>query len=312
MIRVGRKDGRDALAIERSHRERVRALSEPDGRTFSKWLVLHLALWAGGIAALFIVEGNLALQLLISALLGSELHAMTVLQHDCGHRSAYRSKAANLWVGRYLAFFIYLPFTTFADLHRWHHASLGNAEKDPDNWFYAGGKWQLFLRECLFMPRFVWLSLTTDLLTAQSRRRVARELAFNTVGMAGVAALFVSIGATDVLLYGILAPMLFLALVYNPISRGYEHFPMASLARTDARRKDLRFNTVTVTSKVIGLLWANINYHVEHHLYPRVPFYRLPELHRLMQHKAYIRSRYPLIRNRAYVEARYPLTTDAA
>ena len=38
----------------------------------------------------------------------------------------------------------------------------------------------------------------------------------------------------------------------------------------------------TVTNRLLGLFWANITYHVEHHSYPRVPFYRLPRLHALL------------------------------
>ena len=30
------------------------------------------------------------------------------------------------------------------------------------------------------------------------------------------------------------------------------------------------------------ILPRNIGYHIEHHWYPSVPFYRLPELHRLL------------------------------
>jgi fatty acid desaturase len=33
----------------------------------------------------------------------------------------------------------------------------------------------------------------------------------------------------------------------------------------------------------------NVNYHLEHHLYPGVPFYNLPELHKaLMQNPTYV------------------------
>ena len=49
-------------------------------------------------------------------------------------------------------------------------------------------------------------------------------------------------------------------------------------------------NPVTVTSRILGVMWANITYHVEHHLYPRVPCHRLPELHALMRGRDYITS----------------------
>jgi fatty acid desaturase len=32
----------------------------------------------------------------------------------------------------------------------------------------------------------------------------------------------------------------------------------------------------------VFLLSKNVNYHLEHHLYPSVPFHRLPELHALL------------------------------
>ncbi|MBM2841879.1 MAG: fatty acid desaturase, partial [Bacteroidetes bacterium] len=33
----------------------------------------------------------------------------------------------------------------------------------------------------------------------------------------------------------------------------------------------------------VSFLMCNINYHLEHHLYPGVPWYNLPKLHRLLQ-----------------------------
>jgi fatty acid desaturase len=30
----------------------------------------------------------------------------------------------------------------------------------------------------------------------------------------------------------------------------------------------------------------NVNFHIEHHFYPSVPFYRLPQLHRTLMSKA--------------------------
>jgi len=37
-----------------------------------------------------------------------------------------------------------------------------------------------------------------------------------------------------------------------------------------------------VTSRVTELAWSNVNYHLEHHLYPEVPFHKLPALRRLL------------------------------
>lgn len=294
MSRVNRKELRLALSVDKSEAARVQSLCEPDALEFNKWLALHLSAWAAGIITIIVLDPNNFILFILSAFLGSQLHALTVLQHDCGHRSAYNSPIANRWVGRLLALLVYLPFTAFTGLHRWHHGWLGDVKKDPDEWFYAGGKAQLLIRECLFVPRFIWLSLSTDMLPKEERRQVAWELAFNTGFALAFSVWMVSVGETELLVFGFALPMAFLAFIFNPVSRGYEHWPLASLPHSDERRFDLRFNTVTVTSKLFGLLWANITYHVEHHMYPRVPCYRLPELHKIMREKTYHRSKFPL------------------
>jgi len=37
------------------------------------------------------------------------------------------------------------------------------------------------------------------------------------------------------------------------------------------------------TNPVLSFLICNINYHIEHHLYPGVPWYNLPKVHNLLQ-----------------------------
>ncbi|MEZ5478666.1 MAG: fatty acid desaturase [Thiolinea sp.] len=47
---------------------------------------------------------------------------------------------------------------------------------------------------------------------------------------------------------------------------------------------DHRLNTRTVLmNPVFNFLYANMNYHIEHHMFPMVPYYRLPELHELIK-----------------------------
>jgi beta-carotene hydroxylase len=286
--------GRVALDLSPANQSLLETLRCPNGWIFSLWTSLHLSVWLLLVLWAKSSDGIL-LGLALSPLIGSQLHALTILQHDCGHGSAYRSASANLWVGRFLAWFIFMPFTTFTYLHKRHHAFLGQPDRDPDEWFYAGGVRRLFLRECLFLPRFVYESLGRRL-PEKIRRQVWRELAFNTVTWLAAIGASVHCGAFGWFLATFLLPTAWLALVINPISRGYEHFPMAELGRERPERLNLSHNTITVTSRVFGLLWANITYHVEHHLYPTVPFYRLPCLYALLRGKDYPREPYPLFR----------------
>jgi fatty acid desaturase len=48
---------------------------------------------------------------------------------------------------------------------------------------------------------------------------------------------------------------------------------------------DHRLNTRTVKMCVVNrFLYWNMNYHVEHHMFPMVPYYRLPDLHEEVKH----------------------------
>ncbi|MBI3672850.1 MAG: fatty acid desaturase [Rhizobiales bacterium] len=48
--------------------------------------------------------------------------------------------------------------------------------------------------------------------------------------------------------------------------------------------RDHRLNTRTVyMNPVFDFLYANMNYHIEHHMFPMVPFYRLAELHQMIK-----------------------------
>jgi fatty acid desaturase len=48
---------------------------------------------------------------------------------------------------------------------------------------------------------------------------------------------------------------------------------------------DHRLNSRTVYMNPISrFIYWNMNYHVEHHMFPKVPFHALPALHRLIKH----------------------------
>ena len=48
---------------------------------------------------------------------------------------------------------------------------------------------------------------------------------------------------------------------------------------------DHRLNTRTVLmNPVTRFIYLNMNYHIEHHMFTMVPYYRLPALHELIKH----------------------------
>ena len=48
---------------------------------------------------------------------------------------------------------------------------------------------------------------------------------------------------------------------------------------------DHRLNTRTVLMNPVSrFIYWNMNYHIEHHMFPMVPYHRLPELHEKIKH----------------------------
>lgn len=83
---------------------------------------------------------------------------------------------------------------------------------------------------------------------------------------------------------GSILPAMFIVLPKfygNPLSQIFNITQHAGLSEDVL---DHRLNTRTfLTNPVFQFLYMNMNYHVAHHMFPMVPFYRLAELHRLMR-----------------------------
>jgi fatty acid desaturase len=81
-----------------------------------------------------------------------------------------------------------------------------------------------------------------------------------------------------------LVPALFIVLPRfygGPLS---QLFNLTQHAGLDEDVYDHRLNTRTVyLNPVFAFLYFNMNYHVEHHMFPMVPYHRLPELHALIK-----------------------------
>jgi len=76
-------------------------------------------------------------------------------------------------------------------------------------------------------------------------------------------------------------------LIGGPRIYGSWHFNMTGLIQhggLDDNVTDHRLNTRTVFMNPISrFIYLNMNYHVEHHMFPAVPYYNLPALHQLLK-----------------------------
>ncbi len=241
----------------------------------------HLSAHGGGIAlcGLWIAMGW-PLWWLLLPVQGVLIVFLFTLEHEATHKTPFASAALNEWVGRIAGFLLVLPFTWFRYFHLAHHRWTNIPGRDPE---LAGDKpdtvrdwvWHVSgIHYWMAQGRLIWDVLRgggdADYLPAGAMARIRHEVGWMVAGYAAILILWP----------GVVWVWVIPVLLCQPVLRLYllaEHGDCPQVA-------NMFENTRTVlTDRVVRFLAWNMPYHTEHHVYPAVPFHRLPALHRLMQ-----------------------------
>lgn len=258
------------------------------------WLALafDLAVIAGVIALNEYFFFNPLVYLFTVLVISSRLHAFAVLMHDCAHQRAFTSKRLNEIVGEPLAWIVLFTREGYRNNHLAHHQNL-NTMQDPD-WmrktsygpFTFPKTKPALAREMLRQISgggFAWfiLSLIRSKVTSDISPTVKRYRLLFYIALFGIC---IATGTLGRLVLYWLVP---LATVFNLL--------MYQRSVSEHHGNMEYDHTYTNTRTILPRWWEafiftphNVNYHMEHHLYPHVPFYNLPLLHRfMMQRPAY-------------------------
>ncbi len=205
------------------------------------------------------------------------------LEHECTHRTPFRSERLNDWVGRIAGFLILNPFEWFRYFHLAHHRYTNLPDQDPE----LEGEKPRTLREWIVhvsgLP--TWRSnisvlaalaagrLRAPYLPERALPRMEREARIMVVIYAlALCSLLIS----PLLLWTWIVPVL----LGQPALRLYllaEHGDCPFVANMFENTR------TTFTNRIVRFLAWNMPYHVEHHVFPAVPFHRLPDLHLKMR-----------------------------
>ena len=222
---------------------------------------------------------------LLTIPLGILLAFLFNLEHECTHKSPFRSDWINECAGWIAGFLILQPFLWFRYFHLEHHRFTNDPERDPE---LVGkpkpktvGQYVLYALAPIYWKNKLLLLISNargevfdDFVPENARRRVRTEARISIACY--VAVLIFSIWVSPVLVWVWLVP---LALGF-PVLRLY-HLAEHGLCPAVG---DMFENSRTVfTSRIVRFVTWNMPYHTEHHTLPMVPFFRLPELHRLVR-----------------------------
>ena len=257
---------------------------------FSNWALITaifaaVALWTNPLTVLLAIP-----------LLGGRQLGLAVLMHEAGHKTLFKTQRLNETVGQWLTAYPVLgDCVAYGNSHREHHRLAGTHD-DPD------------------LPNYHKYPVSA----ASFRRKMFRDITGQT-GIKGLIGTFRGAGnpvmmrksdkssalssglIVNALLFGVLwllgEPWLFLLWVAAYIIS----YPLVARIRQVAEHGnvpglyelDPRGNTRTTRANIFERFWLcpnDVNYHIEHHMLPSVPCWRLKELHQLLETRGFYKD----------------------
>jgi len=233
----------------------------------SAWTVVCLQPWPTSVGVLIACVP-------FYMIAAASLHGISLFTHEAVHGVLSRNKVLNRMFGIVCAMPVLQNYSAYKVLHLQHHTHLGH-EGDPDHYDnYSRWTWMVFsmhwLRLIVGYPIYIVMIpiLGFRQATKSDRWWIVAEilLLFALLGSA------ISTTPWQVILNAWLVPMIIINTMVN--IRG-----MSQHTFLEEPEDLVRGTRSILTNPVTEFFMCNENYHLEHHLFPRVPWYNLKRLH---------------------------------
>ena len=217
--------------------------------------------------------------------------------HELQHRTVFKSRRLNEFFKKVYSFISWSDYLWYQKSHAAHHRATCHAAYDGEVLLpikFSMRRWQFWLGLFGWNPRVSWAKLkmiwrhangriqgvwyehvlpASDQRLRAQHRNWARTL---LIGHAILALIFIATGHWFLI-------VVFTFGTYYCAWLGFlcgipQHFGLNS------NIPDFRYNTRTFTcSWLPAFYYWNMQYHLEHHMYPAVPFYNLPKLRKAIE-----------------------------
>ncbi|WP_199616193.1 fatty acid desaturase family protein [Paenibacillus alkalitolerans] len=205
--------------------------------------------------------------------------------HECGHGTAFKTQWMNEVIYQISSFMVLRSATPWRWSHTRHHTDTIIVGRDPEIVAERPPIWRIILMELFHLyggPReIVRFALhCAGKLDAEEKEYIPESEHAKTFREARIYLLiFVSVIAACVYTGSIL-PAMFIIL---PAFYGFIVVLLFGMTQHLGLKEDVldhRLNSRTIyMNPVLRFLYWNMNYHVEHHMFPMVPYHALPQLH---------------------------------
>ena len=289
-------------------RDWLRLLSkyrEPDtARSVFEVAVTIIPLMGIWCAAWWALSVSLILSLAISCIGALFLVRMFLIQHDCGHNAFFKSRSVNNWLGRAIGVLTLTPYDVWKQGHAIHHSGSGNLDKrgTGDIFTYTVSEYNALspLRKLQYRAyrHPITLFVIGPFYTFHLQQRLPvgfmKEGARYWISAMGTNLAMALMAAGLIYLMGLSAFLW----VYLPITiiassigvwlfyvqHQFEETHWDQPDDWDMHEAALHGSSHYVLPQPLRWLTANIGVHHIHHLYSRIPYYRLYDV--LNEHPA--------------------------
>lgn len=259
-------------------------------------LVATGAEWLGiaGAIALCTWFWHPALYLIVVMFIGARQHALLILGHDASHYRILKGRWQNdLFSNLTLMWPTFASVEAFRKFHGTHHQYTNLPEDGNRHIWYthdAAGDlapdWQfpktkaglalILLKRAAFVTGLFWIVrglVGASLVPSPGWMRAARVSFYGAI-------------ATALTWFGLwYAFLLYWIVPYCTWHIAVQYARLIcehSAVESDEVEYGITRTTIPTWLERLFILPCNVGYHIEHHWYPSVPFYRLPELHRAL------------------------------
>lgn len=196
------------------------------------------------------------------------LHLSGTVIHDASHNSAHSNRTVNALLGHGSSLILGFSFPVFTRVHLQHHAHVNDPENDPDHFVSTGGPlWliaaRFFYHEVYFFKRRLWRNWE---LQEWFLARLALVLLVFTAWRFDFLGYIFNYWFSPALVVGIALGLFFDYLPHRPFED-----------------RDRWKNARVYPSAILNLLIMGQNYHLVHHLWPSVPWYKYKPTYEVMR-----------------------------
>ncbi len=188
------------------------------------------------------------------------LHLVGTVIHDASHNVAHRNPLVNAILGHGSALMLGFVFPVFTRVHMQHHANVNDPKNDPDHFVSTGGPlWliapRFFYHEVFFFRRRLW------------RKYELFEWLISRLCLVGIVYFAASQGELGYVFNFWFSPAGCVGLMLGLFFDYLPHRPH--------KERDRWHNARVYPGAILNLLILGQNYHLIHHLWPSIPWYKV-------------------------------------